>query len=232
MSSVSEGALRTRVYIDGYNLYYGSLKNTAHKWLDVRALVERILPSVCMNGTDFHSSAEFRTPAIKYFTAPILTSFARAEDSFALALHAFCDAVLGDIDQIVVMTNDGAPATDLRRSETSPRKQRRGTQMAEPTVRASRTSSAHRYVHLARECSGTPRLHEETRDGVSPGRVFDSLICRAAFASAAKRRARLSGGEQCSMLGSMHKRERPVFAASGRSPITDFRLRRPRTHPA
>ena len=28
------GALRTRLYVDGYNLYYGCLKNTADKWLD------------------------------------------------------------------------------------------------------------------------------------------------------------------------------------------------------
>jgi len=34
-------ALRTRVYIDGYNLYYGCLKNSPHKWLDVRALLAK-----------------------------------------------------------------------------------------------------------------------------------------------------------------------------------------------
>lgn len=28
-------ALRTRLYVDGYNLYYGCLKNTPHKWLDL-----------------------------------------------------------------------------------------------------------------------------------------------------------------------------------------------------
>ena len=26
--------LRTRVYVDGFNLYYGALKDTAFKWLD------------------------------------------------------------------------------------------------------------------------------------------------------------------------------------------------------
>ena len=34
---------RTAVYIDGYNLYYGRLRHTAHKWLDVVALFEAIL---------------------------------------------------------------------------------------------------------------------------------------------------------------------------------------------
>ena len=37
---------RTRVYIDGYNLYYGCLKGTPHKWLDLLSLFEKqILPS-------------------------------------------------------------------------------------------------------------------------------------------------------------------------------------------
>jgi 6-hydroxy-3-succinoylpyridine 3-monooxygenase len=38
--------LRTRAYIDGYNLYYGCLKGTPYKWLDLLVLFEQhILPS-------------------------------------------------------------------------------------------------------------------------------------------------------------------------------------------
>ena len=45
--------MRTRVYIDGYNLYYGCLKGTAFKWLDLLALFERhVLPSVTVSGQD------------------------------------------------------------------------------------------------------------------------------------------------------------------------------------
>ena len=39
MRPAGEGALRTRVYVDGYNLYYGCLKNTADKWLDLPPMV-------------------------------------------------------------------------------------------------------------------------------------------------------------------------------------------------
>ncbi len=46
MQATSGNALRTRVYIDGHNLYYGCLKNSPHKWLDVHRLIERILQSV------------------------------------------------------------------------------------------------------------------------------------------------------------------------------------------
>jgi uncharacterized LabA/DUF88 family protein len=37
-------AERTIVYVDGFNLYYGSLKNTAYKWLDLEALFTALLP--------------------------------------------------------------------------------------------------------------------------------------------------------------------------------------------
>jgi uncharacterized LabA/DUF88 family protein len=35
--------VRTNVYIDGFNLYYGSLKQTPFRWLDVDALCRRTL---------------------------------------------------------------------------------------------------------------------------------------------------------------------------------------------
>lgn len=34
-----------RVYIDGFNLYYGCLKRTPYKWLDLGRLCSRLLPS-------------------------------------------------------------------------------------------------------------------------------------------------------------------------------------------
>lgn len=37
-------AIRTNVYIDGFNLYYGSLKGTPYRWLDLEALCTRLLP--------------------------------------------------------------------------------------------------------------------------------------------------------------------------------------------
>lgn len=35
---------RTIVYVDGFNLYYGSLKNTSFRWLDIAKLCELLLP--------------------------------------------------------------------------------------------------------------------------------------------------------------------------------------------
>jgi hypothetical protein len=35
---------RANIYVDGFNLYYGALKNTPYKWLDLDALFRTILP--------------------------------------------------------------------------------------------------------------------------------------------------------------------------------------------
>jgi hypothetical protein len=52
-------SLRTIVYVDGFNLYYGCLKDTPERWLDVGALCKRML------------SADSEIIAIKYFTARV-----------------------------------------------------------------------------------------------------------------------------------------------------------------
>ncbi|MDE0133772.1 MAG: NYN domain-containing protein [Acidimicrobiaceae bacterium] len=48
MSDLGSGTLRqdgpTIVYIDGFNLYYGTVKETPYKWLDLEALCRRLLP--------------------------------------------------------------------------------------------------------------------------------------------------------------------------------------------
>ena len=44
------------VYVDGFNLYYGAVKGTAYKWLDIQKMVQLILP-------------KNQILKIKYFTA-------------------------------------------------------------------------------------------------------------------------------------------------------------------
>lgn len=170
--------LRTRVYIDGYNLYYGCLKGTPYKWLDLVALFEQhIIPS------SSPIASQLLPLSIKYFTAKIKEQAARAEDSVSsqaryhtalrklyrdrieliegyyslthakakrvnedapntwprdceetlvwkleekqsdvnLALQAYHDAVTGDVDQVVIVTNDTdiAPAMKMIRAYTA-----------------------------------------------------------------------------------------------------------------
>jgi hypothetical protein len=37
--------VRTNVYVDGFNFYYGCVKQTAHRWLDLGALARTLLPT-------------------------------------------------------------------------------------------------------------------------------------------------------------------------------------------
>lgn len=52
--------VRTNVYVDGFNLYYGCLKETPHKWLDLEALCARLLPP-----------SKHQIQRIRYFTANV-----------------------------------------------------------------------------------------------------------------------------------------------------------------
>lgn len=64
--------LKTRIYVDGFNFYYGRLKRTPYKWLDVVTLfAEHAIPSE-VNYSSCH---------IKYFTAIISGKAASNEDS-------------------------------------------------------------------------------------------------------------------------------------------------------
>lgn len=53
------GKMKTYIYIDGFNLYYGALKGTPHKWLDLMVLFQKLLQS------------HHHIPRIKYFTARV-----------------------------------------------------------------------------------------------------------------------------------------------------------------
>lgn len=60
---------KTIIYIDGYNLYYSRLKNTPFKWLDI----VRLFRDQLLRQQD--PSAD--VIAVKYFTAPVMATYAR-----------------------------------------------------------------------------------------------------------------------------------------------------------
>lgn len=49
---------RTNVYIDGFNLYYGCVKDTPYKWLDLGKLAQSLFPKHAIN-------------RVRYFTARV-----------------------------------------------------------------------------------------------------------------------------------------------------------------
>ncbi|PKO20648.1 MAG: NYN domain protein [Chloroflexi bacterium HGW-Chloroflexi-1] len=50
--------MRTNVYVDGFNLYYGCLRHTPFKWLDLAAFCYQVLPTLAIQ-------------RIRYFTAHV-----------------------------------------------------------------------------------------------------------------------------------------------------------------
>ena len=51
--------IRANVYVDGFNLYYGALRNTPYRWLDLQALAARLV------------EPRFTLHRIRYFTAHV-----------------------------------------------------------------------------------------------------------------------------------------------------------------
>jgi hypothetical protein len=87
--------LKTIVYIDGYNFYFGVLKNTPYKWLDIVALIKHIChvqnPKIDILG-------------IKFFTAPVITRVSSRGEKAQHAQEAYHRALSNsypDIFQII-----------------------------------------------------------------------------------------------------------------------------------
>ena len=68
--------MRTIVYVDGYNLYYGRINKTPYKWLDLPTLFQGILKA-----QEPSSAIEL----VKYFSAPALAKFSRLGQESATA---------------------------------------------------------------------------------------------------------------------------------------------------
>jgi hypothetical protein len=68
-------AMRNRsiIYIDGFNLYYGAVKNMPWKWLDIERYFSSLLPDDEMQ-------------IIKYFTAKMLGSHKANQGAYSLVL--------------------------------------------------------------------------------------------------------------------------------------------------
>ncbi|GGD41882.1 hypothetical protein GCM10007235_12420 [Pseudoxanthomonas indica] len=74
----------TAVYIDGYNLYYGRIRGTPYKWLDVVSLFEHLL-----HGQNPHAELN----SVRYFSAPALGRFATHGDASVLAQQDYIRAL-------------------------------------------------------------------------------------------------------------------------------------------
>lgn len=98
--------VKTIVYVDGFNLYFGSLKPlpSIHKWLDVCALFTRILPAGC------------ELVQVKYFTARVSAlphdpGAPARQDVYFRALREHCGAQLKIVEGRFSVKNVRMPLT-------------------------------------------------------------------------------------------------------------------------
>lgn len=82
--------IKTIAYIDGFNLYFGSLRGTPHRWLDIPALVKQLC---------HEQNPLCELVAIKYYTADIKAKLSshgeascKAQQDYLLASQAHSDA--------------------------------------------------------------------------------------------------------------------------------------------
>ena len=64
---------RSIIYVDGFNLYYGAVRGTTHKWLNLQQLFERLRPHDCIQ-------------RIYYFTAEVTGPHAVNQRAYLRAL--------------------------------------------------------------------------------------------------------------------------------------------------
>ena len=120
--------LRTRIYIDGYNLYYGRLKHTEYRWLDLLKLFQTLLPTILHNTDDGPAQmALLEERPICYFTAQILEVAARSDDSVSSqqnyhnALKAHCGNSIEFVTGYYAVSKARQALVDLEDEDRPPR---------------------------------------------------------------------------------------------------------------
>ncbi|TKG22841.1 NYN domain-containing protein [Vibrio lentus] len=120
--------VKTRIYIDGYNLYFGCLKGTPHKWLDPISLSERLLARSGERGSILDEEV-----GVKFFTAEISEKAAsdntslNDQRSYHLALHIHCASRLETIKGSYAIDKTKFPCVekDDKGNEKQPRDSQR-----------------------------------------------------------------------------------------------------------
>jgi hypothetical protein len=80
VTSNSTTPRNTAVYVDGYNLYYGRLRGTPFKWLDLVKLFDDLLAQRDQNE---------KLARVNLFTAPALATFASRGNASVEAQSAY-----------------------------------------------------------------------------------------------------------------------------------------------
>lgn len=109
---------KTNVYVDGFNLYYGALKGTPYKWLDLEALAKTLMPNETIQTIRYFSArvSGVRDPAAparqgKYLRAlrtfPRITIHLGTFLSNDVAMHLAPPPATGPVPHLMYLRPDG-----------------------------------------------------------------------------------------------------------------------------
>jgi hypothetical protein len=90
------GKMRTIVYIDGFNFYFGVLRGTDYKWLDIVKLVKHICHI---------QNPDIDIIAVKFFTAPVMTALATRGDKAGRSQDAYHRALKNSYPNTIEIIN-------------------------------------------------------------------------------------------------------------------------------
>lgn len=122
--------MRTSIYVDGFNLYFGALKGTNYKWLDIKKLCETLL------------KPENQIGCIKYFTATV--SGTQSDPSKPIHQQLYIRALMKTWPQLEVIRGQFR-SHEVTRPLVVPIK---GQQYAKVIERTEKGSDVNLAVHL------------------------------------------------------------------------------------
>ena len=79
--------MRTNVYVDGFNLYYGAVKGTPYKWLDIRKCCELAFPRNVIHEVHYCTARSSRICPGTRTEAPGQQTFIRALEATGVEVH-------------------------------------------------------------------------------------------------------------------------------------------------
>src|SRR5690606_23559616 len=122
---------KTIVYVDGFNLYYGSLKKTPYRWLDMRALFKALL------------NPDHDIKTIKYFTARV--SATEDNPDVHVRQDAYLRAVVANDPSVEIIEGHYLSSVVHMKLATPPAK---GKAFVEVIKREEKGSDVNLAVHL------------------------------------------------------------------------------------
>lgn len=150
-------ANRSIVYVDGFNLYYGAVKNTRYKWLDLQLLFHRLRPDDDIQ-------------VIHYFTALIAGPHRAHQDTYLRALGTLplVDFTFGKFKRKRVLCSVPECTYSGRRDFEVPEEKRTDVNIALQMIEDAHRDRADRFILVSGDSDLVPAVN--MLKNISPGK--------------------------------------------------------------